>query len=181
VTLRKPKPRPANVSMPDHLFASPAFRALGVSERWLIFELTVRKSRIADDIVGCSVREAANLLGTNKSTAGRTMAHLAAAGFIEAARESSKGQRARGTSTGWRLTFLPFQGEPATHDYIKIADRAARQADADRVAGLPFYVPGMDGYEPADDDEVSPQRDTFAPGSVPPEGQVSNTDLLLAA
>jgi hypothetical protein len=160
-------------------------------ERWLILELIARKSRIdkvaigkgstPDDIVGCSIREAANLLGTNKSTAGRTMAHLTAAGFIEAAREPSKGQRGRGTSTGWRLTFLPFRGDPATHDYIKIRDPAARQADADRVAGQSFFVPGMDGYEPDDDDEVSPQRDSFAPGSVPPEGQVSNTDLLLAA
>jgi hypothetical protein len=192
----------AAVTIPDHVFTSPAFRALDVTERWLIVELIARKARIdkiasakgktRDDILGCSIREAANLLGVSKSGAGRAMATLLDKGFIAEAREPSKGQRRRGTSTGWRLTFLPFQGEPATFDYLKIADRAVRQADAERVAGQPFYVPGMAGYEPPDDDEVSDGPDSltsevshgwdaFAPGSVPRVGQVSNTDPLFSA
>jgi len=183
--------RPANVPLPEHLLTSPPFRALDVTERWLIVELIARKRRIEkaardkerepNDIIGCSVREAANLLGVSKSHAGRAMAKLSEMGFIAEAREPSHGARRRGTSTGWRLTFEPFQGEPATFEYLKIAARAVRQADADRVAGQPFYVPGMDGYEGADDDEVSHGRDAFDPGSVPPAGQVSNTDPFLAA
>jgi hypothetical protein len=183
--------RPAKVSIPEHLFTSAAFRALDVTERWLIVELINRKRRIEkaardngreyDDIVGCSVREAANMLGLGKSHAATAMAKLSKMGFIAEAREPSQGARRRGISTGWRLTFEPFQGEPATFEYLKIADRAARQADADRVAGLPFYVPGMDGYEPDDDPEVSSGPDTFDPGSVQLAGQVSNTDPFLAA
>jgi hypothetical protein len=83
------------------------------------------------------------MLGVSKSGAGWAMATLLAKGFIAEAREPSKGQSRRGTSTGWRLTWLPFQGEPATFDYLKIADRAGRQADAERVAGQAFFVPGM--------------------------------------
>jgi hypothetical protein len=183
--------RSAKVSIPEHLFTSPPFRALDATERWLIIELIDRKRRIEkaaremgreyDDIVGCSVREAANMLGVSKSHAGRAMAKLAKSGFIAEAREPSHGARRRGTSTGWRLTFEPFQGEPATFEYLKIADRAARQADADRVAREPWLVPGMEGYEPDDDAEVSRPWDTFDPGSVPPVGQVSNIDLFLAA
>jgi hypothetical protein len=184
--------RPAKVSIPEHLFNSTAFRALDVAERWLIVELIERKRRIEkaardngreyDDIVGCSVREAANMLGVSKSHAGRAMAKLSKMGFIAEAREPSHGARRCGTSTGWRLTFESFQGEPATFEYLKIADRAARQADADRVTGESFYIPGMEEYEPPDDDgEVSRPWDTFDPGSVPPMGQVSNTDPFLAA
>jgi hypothetical protein len=178
-------------TIPEHLFTCPPFRALDVAERWLILELINRKRKIEkaardkgrgyDDIVGCSVREAANLLGVSKSHAGRAMAKLSNMGFIAEAREPSQGARRRRTSTGWRLTFEPFQGEPASFEYLKIADRAARQADAERVAGQPFYVPSMDGYEPYDDAEVSHGRDAFDPESVPQAGQVSNTDLFLAA
>jgi hypothetical protein len=192
----------AAASIPDHLFTHPAFRALDVTERWLILELNTRKGRIdkitrakgktPDDILGCSIREAANLLGVSKSGAGRAMATLLEKGFIAEAREPSKGQSRRGTSTGWRLTWLPFQGEPATFDYLKIADRVVRQSDAERVAGQAFFVPGMAGYEPPDDDEVSDGPDSltsevshgwdaFDLGSVPRVGQVSTIDPLFSA
>jgi hypothetical protein len=172
-------------SIPDHLFTSPPFRALGVAERWLIVEMIARKGRVdklcrqngrkPDDIIGCSVREAANMLGVSKSHAGRALAALCEAGFIAEVREASKGPKRRGTSTGWRLIFMPFRGEPPTLDYLKIADRAARQDDAERVAGEPFFIPGMDGYaEPSNDEEVSRPWDSFAPESVPPVGRVSN-------
>lgn len=171
-------------SIPEHLFTHRAFRALGVAERWLIVELIARKNRVdklcrqnrraPDDVVGCSVREAADMLGLRKSQAADILAGLRSKGFLAEAREPSKGPLRRGTSTGWRLTFLPFRGEPATCEYLKIADRAERQADAERLAGQPFfYAPG--------DDEVSGPPDSFDPGSVRPTGQVSSTDLLLAA
>jgi hypothetical protein len=76
----------AAVSIPEHLFTHPTFRALDVTERWLILELNTRKGRTdksarakgktPDDILGCSIREAANLLGVSKSGAGRAMATL---------------------------------------------------------------------------------------------------------
>jgi hypothetical protein len=157
---RAPRRRPATAaSIPDHLFTNPAFRALGVAERWLILELNTRKAQIADDVVGCSVREAADMLGLHKSQAADILAGLRLKGFIADARDPSKGQHRRGTSTGWRLTWLPFQGEPPSFDYLKIADRVARQADAERVVGQPFYIPGMDGYQPP---EVSGGPDSFA-------------------
>lgn len=176
-----PRSKPAiAATIPDHLFTSPPFRALGVAERWLIVELIARKSRVdklcrraPDDVVGCSVREAADMLGLRKSQAADILAGLRLKGFLAEAREPSKGPLRRGTSTGWRLTFLPVRGEPATCDYLKIADRAERQADAERVGGRPFFdAPG--------DDEVSGPPDSFDPGGVRPTGQVSNTDLLLA-
>jgi hypothetical protein len=153
---RAPRRRPAKAaSIPDHLFTHPTFRALGVGERWLILELSTRKGQIADDVVGCSVREAADMLGLHKSQAADILAGLRLKGFIADARDPSKGQHRRGTSAGWRLTWLPFRGEPGTFEYIKLADRAARQADAERVAGQAFFVPGMVGYEPP---EVSGHR-----------------------
>lgn len=168
------------------LMTEPEFRALGAVERCLLFELVARKDRIdrlhckkghtPDDIIGCSVREAANLLGLGKLHAGRAMAKLVERGFIAKAREPSKGPRRRGTSTGWRLTFLPFQGEAPTRDYVKIAARKERQSYADRVAGVPFF-------EPPDDDEVSHLWDRGVPPmghlGVPRVGQVSNTDILI--
>jgi hypothetical protein len=183
--------RAAKVSIPEHLFSCPPFRALDVVARWLLVELIERKRRIEkaardkgwvfNDIVGCSVREAANMLGVSKSHAARAMADIVKRGFLAEALKPSQGARRNGESTGWRFTFEPFQGQPATFEYLKIADRAARQADVERVreTGEPWLVPGMEGYE--DDAEPSHGRDTFDLGTVPPVGQVSDPDPFFPA
>jgi hypothetical protein len=49
------------VSIPEHLFLSPAFRALPVLERYLLIELLAVAERIGtDEPLNCSVRTAAN-------------------------------------------------------------------------------------------------------------------------
>lgn len=143
------------VSIPDRLFTDRPFRALRVMERYLLIELIARKRRIdqlarehgkeTDDVVGCSVREAADLCRVTKSHAARAMARLEETGFIVPARRGVMGtKRRRGTATGWRLTFLPFQGGPPTLDYVKRFDRAARQKIAESVRGQSFFTPGME-------------------------------------
>ena len=148
----------AAVSVPEHLFTSRAFRALGVLERWLLVEMLARKRRLdhlareraqdPDDVVGCSVREAADLCGVTKSHAGRAMSKLEALGFIVQVRKGEMGSKCkRGTSAGWRISCLPFQGVPATCDYMKVFDRAERQGVAASVKGRPFFTPEMDAED----------------------------------
>jgi hypothetical protein len=146
------------VSIPEHLFTSRAFRALGVLERWLLTEILARKRNLdrlarergqeTDDIVGCSVREAADFCGVAKSHAGRAMAKLEDFGFIAQARKGEMGsKRKRGTSAGWRITCLPFQSVPATCDYAKIFDRVERQEIAAPLKGGTFFTPEMEAYD----------------------------------
>jgi hypothetical protein len=144
----------AAVSIPEHLFTSRAFRALGVLERWLLVEMLARKRRLdqlarehdqePDDVVGCSVREAADFCGVAKSHAGRAMAKLEDFGFIAQVRKGEMGsKRKRGIAAGWRITSMPFQGVPATCDYAKVFDRVERQ----EKKGGAFFTPEMEAAD----------------------------------
>ena len=79
------------VSIPEHLFASPAYRALGLLERCLLTELLAVAKRIGtEDPLNISVRWAAEMCGVSKSHATRAMSELEARGSI---RRGEKRQR----------------------------------------------------------------------------------------
>jgi hypothetical protein len=112
------------VSIPKHLFASPAYRALGPLERCLLVELLAVAKRVGnDEPINISVRWAAEMCGVSKSHATRAMSELEAKGFIVSTRRGERRQRS-GFASAWRITCLPFKGEWATCDYSRIHDRA---------------------------------------------------------
>lgn len=142
---RRAPPQLVTLSFPTFLWDAPPFRALELAERCLVLELDARKQRLDnmfrrrrvayDDVVTCSITEAANLLNASKSVAGRTMANIGEAGFVETVRPSNH----HGIAAGYRLTWRPYRGEPATCDFVKIFDRKQREKDAARVRGIPFF------------------------------------------
>jgi hypothetical protein len=133
------------VSIPEHLFASPAYRALGLLERCLLTELLAVARRIGtEDPLNISVRWAAEMCGVSKSHATRAMSELEAKGFIVGIRRGEKRQRS-GFASAWRLTCLPFQGCWATCDYNRIHDRAhSRKVVDDRGGDGRFLTPELE-------------------------------------
>jgi hypothetical protein len=103
------------VSIPEHLFLSPAFRDLPVLERYLLIELLAVAERIGtDEPLRVSVQTAANMCGVSKRHGTRAMAMLEAKEFLVRIRRGEGRPHGKGFSSTWRITCLPFQGEWAT-------------------------------------------------------------------
>jgi hypothetical protein len=133
------------VSIPEHLFCNPAYRALVPVERCLLTELLAVAKRIGTEMpLNISVRWAAEMCGVSKSHATRAMSELEARGFIVSIRRGEKRQRS-GFASAWRLTCLPFQGAWATCDYNRIHDRARnRKVADDRRGDENFLTPELE-------------------------------------
>ena len=114
------------VSIPEHLFTSPAYRALDPLCRCLLTELLAIAKRVGtDQPVNCSARMAADMCAVSKSHAARAQDELEARGFIVSVRRGDKNGRGfgRGRASSWRITCLPFRGEWETCDYNRYYDR----------------------------------------------------------
>ena len=133
------------VSIPEHLFASRAYRALGPLERCLLTELLAVAKRVGtEEPLNISVRLAADMCGVSKSHATRAMSELEARGFIVSIRRGEKRQR-NGFASAWRITCLPFQGSWATCDYNRTHDRAHnRKVADDREGDEKFLTPELE-------------------------------------
>ena len=133
------------VSVPEHLFSSPAYRSLSPLDRYLLIELLAVAERIGtDEPINCSVRMAADMCRVSKSHATRAMSELEAKGFIVSVRRGERRQRS-GFASAWRIACLPFQGAWATCDYKLIHDRAHnRKVADDRRADEKFLTPELE-------------------------------------
>jgi hypothetical protein len=101
-----------NITIPRDLVESVAFRQLPSLEYRLLIELIALQQDGKAPGVQCSVTWAAKVCCACKSPAGRALTCLEERGFI--VRIGSSGL---GGAVQWRVTCLPFLGEPATHDY----------------------------------------------------------------
>jgi hypothetical protein len=133
------------VSIPEHLFSSPPYRALTPLERCLLTELLAVAKRVGTDVpINGSVRMAADMCGVGKSHAAEAMSSLEAKGFIVRVRRGEKRGR-RGFASAWRITCLPFQGEWPTCDYNRIHDRKHdRKLAEDRAGAEKFMTPELE-------------------------------------
>jgi DNA-binding transcriptional MocR family regulator len=133
------------VSIPEHLFVSPAYRSLAPLERCLLTELLALVSRVgSDEPLRISVQMAGKMCGVSRSHATRAMSELEARGFIVNVRRGEKRQRS-GFSSTWRVTCLPFRGEWATCDYNHIYDREHnRKVAGDREGDKKFLTPELE-------------------------------------
>jgi hypothetical protein len=133
------------VSIPEHLFVSPAYRSLAPLERCLLTELLAVANRVgSDEPLRISVQMAGEICGVSRSHATRALSELEAMGFIVNVRRGEKRQRS-GFSSTWRITCLPFRGEWATCDYSRIHDRVNnRKVAGDRECDDRFLTPEME-------------------------------------
>ena len=106
-------------SMLDHLWTHPAFRALKPVERVLVDELLYLARRFGtDEPIIFSTGMAANGANVKRSVAARALLGLRKKGFIVSLKSGDRRSGAKGRKAAeWRLTFLPFKGEPPTLDY----------------------------------------------------------------
>jgi hypothetical protein len=133
------------VSVPEHLFVSPAFRLLTPLERYLLIELLAVAKRVGtDEPINCSVRTAANMCGVSMRHGARAISTLEAKGFLVRIRRGERRQGS-GFASSWRITCLPFQGEWATCEYNRIYDRLHNRKTADdRKAETKFLTPDLE-------------------------------------
>jgi hypothetical protein len=108
---------------PTFLFGHPAYRALPPTERALLIELVLLAANDigTDEPLVCSSATAGNMANVSWQVARRALLGLRQKGFIVLIKS---GERRRGTTAGlaseWRVTCLPYQGEPPTADYNRL-------------------------------------------------------------
>jgi hypothetical protein len=134
------------VSIPQHLFLSPAYRSLAPLERCLLTELLAVANRVgADEPLRISVRMAGEMCGVSKRHGARAMATLEARGFLARVRRGSSKSHGRGFASTWRITCLPFRGEWATCDFNRVHDRENNRKIASDLEGeAQFLTPGLE-------------------------------------
>jgi hypothetical protein len=133
--------RARGVTIPRDLFESIAFRQLSALEYRLLIELIALQADSKTDGVRCSARWAAKVCSSSKSPAGRALACLEERGFIVRISATE-----RGAPMSWRITCLPFLGDPATRDYrdTSLTWRSIEKGRAKAVRGQPFFTPEME-------------------------------------
>jgi DNA-binding transcriptional ArsR family regulator len=122
------------VSVPDHVFTHPAYRALSPIERCLLVELLALARQIGtDEPISCSYDMAADMLNVPRSVAGRALKALRKRGFIRLERDGERRHGAKGgIASGWSLTCLPYRGDPPTCEYNRAHWKAV-----DKIAPSP--------------------------------------------
>lgn len=97
---------------------SPAFEGLSTPTKALVPFMQIHWRN--DKAVDYGVRETMHKLKCSKATAMRAFRELQEAGFIELIDESLFSSRTQSKARTWRLTWMPFDGKPPTHDWEKI-------------------------------------------------------------
>jgi hypothetical protein len=133
-----------NIIIPRDLFESIAFRQLPPLEYRLLIELIALQADSKTAGVQCSARWAAKVCGLKKSAAHDALQCLEERGFIVRV-----GASGRGGAAHWRVTCLPFLGEPPTRDYSDTNRtwRSVQLKHAKAARGEPFFTPEMAGGE----------------------------------
>jgi hypothetical protein len=103
----------------DEVVTFAAFRDLSPIERWLLVDLfNVARSIGTDTAIGCSARVASDMIGMGRTSGFAALAALEEKGFIASVRRSRPHKTER-VASNWRITFLPFKGNPPTRDYVR--------------------------------------------------------------
>jgi hypothetical protein len=171
--MRAPLPRSlrnAFWNISDH----PAYRALNPTERCLVVEFVRLAHRIGtDEPITFSVRMAADACNVPKSVAARALSSLREKGFIAIERPGS--HYVGGFASGWRITFLPYQSQPPTHDYNRLHWKARDQ----RAQAPMEHSPSNAASRTADEENLREsrtdgrsQRPLICPPRGTPFGQV---------
>jgi hypothetical protein len=120
------------------LFEDVEFISLKTNERWMLVELLALANRNPGEPVNLSSRRAARLCNFSEPEARRTLDELCECGFIERLKVPTRSE------SQWRLTMLPFNDVPATHDYRKIFRRCENSLYASLVEGGSFLTKEME-------------------------------------
>ncbi len=120
---RKPNPLPFDkrggvVVMLVRMINSSAYSHLSTPAKALLPFLQLHWRN--DKAVDYGVREVMRRLGCSKATAINVFRELQDLGFIEMVDESLFSSRTQSKSRTWRLTWLPFNSKPPTHEWEKI-------------------------------------------------------------
>jgi hypothetical protein len=110
------------VSIPEHVWTHPAYRALQPVERVLLVELLALARQVGtDEPLVCSSVMAGNMCKVSWQVARRALLGLRKKGFIVIVKS---GVRRRGAAAGlaseYLVTCLPYQGELPTADYNRL-------------------------------------------------------------
>jgi hypothetical protein len=103
----------------DEVVPFEAFRELSPVARSLLLDLfNVARCIGTETPIGSSSRMAADMLKMGKSTGAEAISELEASGFIVSVVRGRQHRRER-VASNWRLTFLPFKGNPPTRDFVR--------------------------------------------------------------
>ena len=138
---RKPPPRQEiAVSVPKHLWDSRAFRALDEYEKVIMFAILAKAREYGTDRPIIFSARMGEPYGIGRTRTAQALAGIHECGFIV-----EEGKPRRGKNTGvaatWRVTCLPFQGNPPTYDYQRIFYKNADLKAAEKVKGEPWESP----------------------------------------
>jgi hypothetical protein len=138
---RKPPPRQEiAVSVPKHLWDSRAFRALDEYEKVIMFAILAKAREYGTDRPIIFSARMGEPYGIGRTRTAQALAGIRECGFIV-----EEGSPRRGKNTGvaamWRVTCLPFQGNPPTYDYQQIFYKNADLKAAEKVRGEPWEAP----------------------------------------
>jgi hypothetical protein len=116
---KNPLPQKCNDFFWDEVVSFGAFRELSTVDRSLLMDLfNMARNLGTDTPIGCSARMAADMLKMGKSTGAKALSSLEAKGFIISVGRGLQHRKER-VARNWRLSFLPFQGNPPTREYVR--------------------------------------------------------------
>jgi hypothetical protein len=116
---KNPLPQKWNDFFWDEVVPFVAFRELSTVDRSLLMDLfNIARNLGTDTPIGCSARKAADLLKMGKSTGAQALSSLEAKGFLISVVRGLQHRKER-VASNWRLSFLPFKGNPPTREYVR--------------------------------------------------------------
>jgi hypothetical protein len=103
----------------DEVMTSGAFRDLAPAERSLLFELFKMARGIGtDEPIWCAASMAANMCDVSRRYGVTLLSALEEKGFIVSIVRGRQHRQER-VASNWRLSFLPYRGNPPTREYVR--------------------------------------------------------------
>jgi hypothetical protein len=96
-----------------------AWYAMDANARALNVEMKLLYNRDTESTVGMSARQAASMLGVSTRFAFKMLRQNEHYGFTVEMVTGYLGPNGKGVATQWRLTDEPYQGQPATLDFLR--------------------------------------------------------------
>jgi hypothetical protein len=137
---KSPHRQEISFSVPKHLWDSRAFRALDEYEKVIMFAILAKAKEFGTDRPIIFSARMGEPYGIGRTRTAQALAGIQECGFIV-----EEGKPRRGKNTGvaatWRVTCLPFQGNPPTYDYQRIFYKNEDLKAAEKVKGQPWEAP----------------------------------------
>jgi hypothetical protein len=103
----------------DEVVTFAAFRELAPVERSLLYELFAMARRLGTETpIGCSASMAANMCDVSRRYGVTLLSALEEKGFIVSIVRGRQHRQER-VASNWRLSFLPYRGNPPTREYVR--------------------------------------------------------------